>query len=75
MSKILFRVKKEDKQLIKEYVSINNLDLSAFIREAVLEKIENDLQLDEARILKSLEEATNEKTYNHEKVWETLEVD
>lgn len=51
------------------------MNLSAFIREAVLEKIENDLQLDEARILRSLEEARKEKAYNHEEVWEILGVD
>lgn len=75
MANISFRVKEDEEKLIKEYASINNLNLSAFVREAVLEKIEEDLELDEARILSALEAAEKEETYDHTEVWSKLGVD
>lgn len=75
MANISFRVQEDDERYIREYVSINNLNLSAFIREAILEKIEADLKLDEARILRALEASRNEKTFDHSEVWNILGVD
>lgn len=75
MANISFRVPEEDEKIIKEYASINNLNLSSFIRETVLEKIEEDLKLDERRILKALEDARKEETYDHTEVWSMLGVD
>lgn len=75
MANISFRVAEEDEKLIKEYVSINNLNLSAFIREVVLDYVENDLKLDEARIVRALERARQEETYDHSDVWEKLGID
>ncbi len=75
MANISFRVQEDDEKLIRDYVSINNLNLSAFIRQAVLEKIEEDLKLDEARILKALEIARQEESYDHTQVWPMLGLD
>lgn len=75
MANISFRLSEDDEKLIKEYVDINNLNMSAFIRKTVLEKIEYDLQLDEERILRALEAARNEDSYDHNEVWEILGVD
>ena len=72
MTTISLRVSDEEEKLIKEYVSLNNLTLSSFVREAVLEKIEKDLKLDEARILKDLERSRKEETYDHTEVWRML---
>ena len=72
MTTISLRVSDEEEKLIKEYVSLNNLTLSSFVREAVLEKIEEDLKLDEARILKDLERSRKEETYDHTEVWRML---
>ena len=41
---------------------------------AVLDKIENDLDLDEDRILYAFEKAKQEKTYDHTEVWKMLGV-
>lgn len=46
--------------------------MSKFIRELVLDKIEEDLSLDEERILKALEKSKNEKKYDHTEVWKML---
>ncbi len=74
MASISFRLNEEDEKFIKEYVSINNLNLSAFVREAIMEKIEDDLSLDESRLAGALERACAEKHYDHTEVWDMLEV-
>ena len=61
-----------DDELIREYVSINNLTLSAFARESMLDRIEEDLALDEARIRKALKEIDEGKTYPIEEVWKEM---
>lgn len=64
----------EESKLIHEYVTANKLNLSQFIRETVLDKIEEDLQLDEQRILHALKIAENEKKYDHTEVWKMLDI-
>ena len=53
MSTISLRVSDEENKLIQNYVSANNLNLSSFIRNLVLAKIEEDMKLDEGRILRA----------------------
>ncbi|MCI6100633.1 MAG: DUF6290 family protein [Selenomonas sp.] len=74
MSTISLRISDEENQLLQSYVSANNLNLSSFIRDTVFEKIEDDLHLDEARILHAKELLKKEKTYDHEDVWKELGV-
>ena len=71
---ISLRVNDDESKLIHDYVSINQLNMSQFIRDAVLDKIENDLDLDEDRILYAFEKAKQEKTYDHTEVWKMLGV-
>lgn len=75
MNTISFRLKKEDEQLVREYASIYNLNLSSFIRETILEKIEEDLKMDEERILEALERSRKEESYHHTEVWKMLGID
>lgn len=72
MSTISLRLNESDYRLIQSYVTANNLNLSAFIREAVLDKVEQDLKLDEQRILAAKERASQEKSYDHTEVWKEL---
>lgn len=72
MNTISFRLNKEDAELIKNYAAVNNLNLSEFIRNLLLDKIEDDLNLDEARILKAYEKSKIEKTYTSDEVWKEL---
>lgn len=74
MKTISLRVSDEDSKLIQSYVNINNLNLSAFVREAILDKIETDFNLDEERIAKAREMSKNEKIYDHTEVWDKLGV-
>ena len=53
MSTISLRVSDHENQLIQAYVAANNLNTSSFIRDLVIDKIEEDMSLDEARILKA----------------------
>lgn len=74
MTTISLRVNDDESKLIHDYVSINQLNMSQFIRDAVLDKIENDLDLDEDRILYAFEKAKQETTYDHTEVWKMLGV-
>ena len=70
MTTISLRVNDDESKLIHDYVSVNQLNMSQF----VLDKIENDLDLDEDRILYAFEKAKQEKTYDHTEVWKMLGV-
>lgn len=72
MSTISLRVSEEESRLIREYVSANKLNLSSFVRELVLDRIEEDLALDEERILKAKARMKTEKALDHEEVWKRL---
>ena len=74
MNTISLRVSEEDNALIQNYVSINNLNLSQFIRETILDKIEEDLKLDEERILSALNRMEKEESSDHIDVWKRLGV-
>ena len=73
MASMSFRLNEDDEKFIKEYLSKKNLDLSAFVLQAIMEKIEGDLALDEVRLADALERAHTEKDYNHTEVWNMLE--
>lgn len=74
MSTISFRVSESELKLIQSYTTMNNLSLSAFIRDAALDKIEDDLKLDEERIAKARDLYKTEKVYDHTEVWDMLGV-
>lgn len=72
MSTISVRVNDDEFRLIRDYVDVNRLSLSQFLRETVLDRIESDLALDEQRILAARERARTERKYDHAQVWEML---
>lgn len=72
MATITLRVNEQENKFIKDYVKINNYNLSSFIRDVVLDRIEDDLKVDEKKILSALKKSKNEKTYSHNEVWEEL---
>lgn len=74
MSTISLRICDEENKLIQAYISANNLSLSSFIREAVLDKIEDDLQSDEERISNARKLLQKERIYDHTEVWKELDV-
>ena len=74
MTTISLRVNDDESKLIHDYVSVNKLNMSQFIRDAVLDKIESDLKLDEARILDALKKSEQKKNYAHSEVWKLLSV-
>ena len=68
---ISVRLNEKDTELIKAYASINNISLSDLIRNAVLEKIENEYDLESYN--KAIEEyRKNPKTYTLDEVKEEL---
>ncbi len=74
MATISLRLNDEDAKLVQEYVAVNDLNLSSFVRELILDKIEDDLALDEDRILKARARAQTEASYDHTEVWKKLGV-
>lgn len=69
---ISLRLSEDESQMIQAYVAANNLNVSSFIRNLVLDTIEDELQINEERILKARRDLHNEKVYNHEEVWKEL---
>lgn len=68
---ISVRLNDQDTELIKAYADMNNISLSDLIRNAVLEKIENEYDLESYN--KAIEEyRKNPKTYTLEEVKEEL---
>lgn len=74
MRTISFKVSEEEAKLIEDYVNDNCLNLYEFIKEAIFEKMEEDLLLDEQRILTAREKAKSERRYDHTEVWKRLGV-
>ncbi|EAL2460485.1 antitoxin [Campylobacter lari] len=72
MRTISLRISDQEDILLKEYLTINNLQLSKFIRDAILEKIEDELNLDENKILISLKEAKKDNIYSFEEVFKNV---
>ncbi|MBF0710168.1 MULTISPECIES: type II toxin-antitoxin system RelB family antitoxin [unclassified Gemella] len=72
MTTLSFRVSDEDKNLIKNYVKTNNLSLSNFIRESILDRIEDDLKIDEERILEAKKNVHNSETYTFSELFGDL---
>lgn len=71
---ISVRLNDEDTELIKAYANMNNISLSDLIRNAVLEKIEDEYDLECYK--KAIEEyKRNPKTYTMEEVKKELEMD
>ena len=74
MPTISLRLNDEDAKLVQEYVAVNDLNLSSFVRELILDKIEDELALDEDRIMRARARAEGEATYDHTEVWKKLGV-
>lgn len=55
-------------------MAVNDLNLSSFVRELILDKIEDDLALDEERIMNARARYEKEATYDHAEVWKKLGV-
>lgn len=69
MRTISFHVSEEEAKLIEDYVTANRLILSEFVKDAIFEKTEENLPLDERRILTAREKAKSERRYDHTEVW------
>ena len=68
---ISVRLNKEDEKLIKTYAKMNNISLSDLIRNAVIEKIEDEYDL-ECYKKAIAEYKKNPKTYTMEEVKKEL---
>ena len=70
---ISVRLSDKDTELIKAYADMNNISLSDLIRNAVLEKIEDEYDL--KSYYEAMEEyKKNPKTFTHEEVKEMMRI-
>lgn len=70
---ISVRLNDKDTELIKTYAEMNNISLSDLIRNAVIEKIEDEYDLESYnKAMKEYKE--NPKTYSHEEVREMMRI-
>ena len=73
MPTLSLRMEKEDLEFLKEYASINNLNMSSFVRNLILDKIYDEItEEDEKRILKRWKNSKSEKTASAEDVFKRL---
>ncbi len=70
MSTVSLRLNDKDDALIRKFAELHNMDLSSFIRQAVLEKIEDEYDL--TLFDKIWEEIKDEPTYTLEEVEKEL---
>ena len=66
MSIVSLRLNDRDNTLIRKYAELNGMELSAFIRQAVIEKIEDEYDLD--LFNKVWDEEQNQERISHEQL-------
>ena len=75
MPTLSLRMEKEDLEFLKEYSNINNINMSSFVSNLILDKIYDEItEEDEKRILKRWENSKSEKTASAEEVFKRLEL-
>ena len=73
MPTLSLRMEKEDLEFLKEYSNINNLNMSSFVRNLILDKIYDEItEGDEKRILRRWENSKSEKNSSAEEVFKRL---
>lgn len=70
MGTVSLRLNERDNLLIRKYAELHNVDLSSFIREAVIEKIEDEYDL--TLFNKVWEEERENERLSHEKLKKEL---
>ena len=71
MSALSIRLNDEEKKLINAYAKFNNKTITQVVKEAILEKIENEFDLNELN--KAIEEyEKNPISYSSDEVWKIL---
>lgn len=68
------RLSEKENKLIKDFAKLNNISVSELMRTAVLERIENEIDLRAYEKAKKEYEA-NPISYSHEEVVKMLELD
>lgn len=72
MEEIKISLTEEGKDLINKYSKLKNISQKEFIKQAIIEKIEDEEDLDEQELLKEIENTKTDKKYTHEEVWKIL---
>ena len=70
MGTVSLRLNSKDDTLIRKYAELHNMDLSAFIRQAVIEKIEDEYDL--TLFNKVWKEEKNQERISHEELKKEL---
>lgn len=74
MPTISLRLDDEDYKMIQDYATTNNISLSSFIRETIMDRIEDELKIDEKYILSEYKKSFKEQSVDSEEVFKKLNV-
>jgi RHH-type transcriptional regulator, rel operon repressor / antitoxin RelB len=72
MSTISLRLNKKDDALIRKYAQLHNIELSTFIRQTIIEKIEDEYDL--TLFNKVWQEEQNQERMSHDEVKKELDL-
>lgn len=72
MNTLSVRVSEDEYELIREYARDHNISVSLLLKTAVLDLIEDSMEIDEKRILQAWKRSKKGKAYSHEEVIEML---
>lgn len=69
---ISVRLNKSDEKLIRKYAEMKRKTVSDVLRDAILEKIEDEIDIETYRRVMA-EQRENPVTYSHEEAWAMVE--
>ena len=72
MSTVSLRLSNKDDMMIRKYAELHNMDLSTFIRQAVIEKIEDEYDL--TLFNKVWDEEQNKERISHDELKRELDL-
>lgn len=70
---ISLRLSEPDMELIKAYAKLHGITVSEFARRSMLEKIEDEFDLEAIREYENDKNNNTLKTYSHDKAWRLIE--
>ncbi|MEE3452779.1 DUF6290 family protein [Dialister sp.] len=74
MKSISFEVSDEENKMIEDYAASHHLKLSSFIRNAVLDQIEDSMEINKNRVLCAQKQSAEERKWDAQDVWKELDV-
>lgn len=75
LREILLNMTEDDYSVLKESAEKAGMKVEEFIIDAMWEKIDDSMEINEERVLKAMKDVEEGKFRDHEEVWKRLEID